>query len=206
MTNLPFFIYLLLFLVLLHKDLRLPLLDKTDRRLPLLMEEKVAIKNYYGVGNLAGATNDYRDRVLTDVLASLPLLLFSLAFSQSLLLVSLPLVFWAYRFRYLKMTKKIRSWRIDFYKKYPGFLNDLKMYLQSGLTLENSLNLYFEKETDCHYLEQLRLSINKINFGKSRREAFLEVINQTREREMIHLMNYFIHLIRNSTIKQEALF
>ena len=201
MTNLPFFIYLLLFLVLLHKDLRLPLLDKTDRRLPLLMEEKVAIKNYYGVGNLAGATNDYRDRVLTDVLASLPLLLFSLAFSQSLLLVSLPLVFWAYRFRYLKMTKKIRSWRIDFYKKYPGFLNDLKMYLQSGLTLENSLNLYFEKETDCHYLEQLRLSINKINFGKSRREAFLEVINQTREREMIHLMNYFIHLIRNSTIK-----
>ena len=195
MTNLPFFIYLLLFLVLLHKDLRLPLLDKTDRRLPLLMEEKVAIKNYYGVGNLAGATNDYRDRVLTDVLASLPLLLFSLAFSQSLLLVSLPLVFWAYRFRYLKMTKKIRSWRIDFYKKYPGFLNDLKMYLQSGLTLENSLNLYFEKETDCHYLEQLRLSINKINLGKSRREAFLEVINQTREREMIHLMNYFIHII-----------
>lgn len=201
MNNLPYLIYLLVFLIILHKDWRLPLPDKAAWRLPLLMEEKVAIKNYYGVGNLAGATNEYRDKVLTAVLASLPLVLFSLAFNQSLLLISLPLIFWAYRFRYLKMTKKIRYWKIDFYKKYPGFLNDLKMYLQSGLTLENSLNLYFEKETDCHYLEQLRLSINKINFGKSRREAFLEVINQTREREMIHLMNYFIHLIRNSTIK-----
>lgn len=190
---------LVLFLAVALKGLKLPFAARIPFRFPLTLEEKLAIKNYYGVADLPGHTARYREQVLEAVLASMPMVLAGLAAGGALPLIGLALAYWGYRSHYLRMTKEIRRWKTDFYKRYPGFLNDLKMYLQSGLTLENSLALYFEKGTDCHYLDLLRRSITNIRFGKSRKEAFLEVINQTRERELIHLINYFIQHVQLGT-------
>lgn len=191
--------YFVLFLLLLLTGKVPPVFKWTKWRIPLLGEEKLAIRIYYGVEDPVGAHETYRREVLGRVSAALPLLILALGGDRMLLVSAIPMGVWAYRFGYLKMKRTITKRQVDFHRRYPAFLNNLRLYLQSGLTLENSLEEYFRKERDCYYLEYLHSSLQRIRRGKSRREAFIEVIHHTRMREMIHLMNYFLQHIELGT-------
>lgn len=174
------------------RGFRIPLGTLVKFRIPLLFDEKVVLKSFYGVGSLEKDTLKYQERGFERLVTFLPLLILNGFLDKSWVVISLILFFWVWRLDYLQMKKQVRKWQIEFYKKYPTFVNTLKMHLKGGLTLENSLDLYFQKQRDCHYLEYLRVSLARIRLGKSRKEAFIEVINHTRQREMIHLMNFCI--------------
>ena len=85
--------------------------------------------------------------------------------------------------------------RIEFFKSYPVFLNSLKLYLQAGLSLENSLELYFKEGSGGYYVSLLKEYLVKVQLGYSRREVLTDLISLSRERVFIGLLNYFIHFI-----------
>jgi len=54
------------------------------------------------------------------------------------------------------------------------------------------LSVYFVADNYGYYLSLIKASLDKINLGFNRRDAFFEVILGTRERELIKIVNFFI--------------
>lgn len=109
--------------------------------------------------------------------------------------VLFPVVIWGYKYEYLKIKKMVYKRKVEFYKAYPGFLNSLKLYLESGLSLENSLELYFDKASDCYYLSLLEKYLSQVKIGQNRKEILMDLIYAGRERVIINLLNYFINFL-----------
>lgn len=190
--GLIFFIYLGVGIILLYKDISIPYLLKYKYRLPMSVKEKEVLKYYHGVENLSINIENYRDRVFNNIVLFLPLVIFGFIVDVGLVFLAFAIIFVAYRYKYLQIKKVVEKRRVVFFKEYPGFLNSLKLYLQSGLTLENALSTYFTGEERGYYLSLIKSGLDKISIGINRKTAFLEIILGTRERELIKLVNFFI--------------
>lgn len=190
--GLIFFIYLSIGVFLLMKSVPLPFINRFKYRLPISVKEKEVIKYYFGVDNLSRNIENYREEVFHNIIIFFPLVIIGIFVDSGLVFLSFAIIFLGYRFRYLEIKKIVEKRRVEFFKEYPSFLNSLKLYLQSGLTLENALATYFAGESRGYYLTLIKSSLDKINIGINRKRAFLEIILVTRERELIKLVNFFI--------------
>lgn len=190
--GLVFFVYLGICILFLLKDIPISYVIKCKYRLPVSFKEKENLKYYKGVDNLSRNIKKYEDQVFKNVILFLPLVFIGFLTDAGLAFLALGLLFLAYRFKYLQIKKIVDKRRIEFFKEYPSFLNSLKLYLQSGLTLENSLTTYFSGGSQGYYLTLIKSGLDGIGLGLNRKSAFLEIILGTRERELIKLVNFFI--------------
>ncbi|MCI0502332.1 MAG: type II secretion system F family protein [Fusobacteria bacterium] len=190
-------IYLLmgLYLISVVKRLELRFVSGLKFKLPLSFKEREVVKCFSGTRNLEQTLADYRNRVLTNLIILLPLASYILIFKNSFLVLLVPLFLWGYMYEYLRIKKVVDKRRIEFFKSYPVFLNSLKLYLQAGLSLENSLELYFKEGSGGYYVSLLKEYLVKVQLGHRRREVLTDLISLSRERVFIGLLNYFIHFI-----------
>lgn len=190
--GLIYFLYLVFSLFIIKKNIRLSFILKLEFRLPISLKEKEILKYYHGIAGLAVNIENYRDCVFHNVVLMLPLLFIGMIIDSGFAFLALAILFGVSRVRYIKLKNNVFSRRIEFFKEYPSFLNSLMQYLQAGLTLENALSVYFAADNYGYYLSLIKSSLDKINLGFNRKEAFHEVILGTRERELIKLVNFFI--------------
>lgn len=190
--GLVFFVYLGISILFLLKDIPIPYVIKCKYRFPVGVKEKEVLKYYNGVYNLSKNIKEYENQVFKNIILFIPLVFFGFITDAGLAFLALGLLFFAYRFKYLQIKKKVEKRRIEFFKEYPGFLNSLKLYLQSGLTLENALATYFSCGSPGYYLNLIKTGLDGIGLGLNRKSAFLEIILGTRERELIKLVNFFV--------------
>lgn len=190
--GLIFFFYLVFSLFIIIKNMTLSIVLKLEFRLPISLKEKEILKYYHGIDGLAVNIENYRDIVFHNVVLMFPLVLIGMIVDSGLVFLSLSILFGVSRIKYIKLKNIVNSRRVEFFKEYPSFLNSLMLYLQAGLTLENALSVYFAADNYGYYLSLIKSSLDKINLGFNRKEAFHEVILGTRERELIKLTNFFI--------------
>lgn len=187
-----YFIYLITILFLIFKNVHLPFIFKIKYRIPLSIKEKEILKYYYGIDDLSINISRYKDLVFHNCFLVLPLVLVGIFIDVGFVFLAAGVLVGVYRLEYYKLKKVVDKRRIDFYKEYPGFLNSLKLYLESGFNLENALYKYFMDRNSSYYLTLIKSGLDKISYGFNRREAFMEIILRTRERELIKLINFFI--------------
>jgi tight adherence protein C len=199
--GLIFFFYLLLIFIVIRKNMVLKFILKLKFRFPVSVKEKYILKHYYGIVGLAVNIERYQDSVFHDVLIIIPLVWIGMTLDSGFVFLALSILLGASRFRYIQLRNIVNSRRVEFFKEYPGFLNSLMLYLEAGLTLENALSKYYVAAHYGYYLSLIRTSLDKINLGFNRKEAFQEIILGTRERELIKLVNFFIqfYLIGSSS-------
>ncbi len=190
--GLIFFIYLSIGVIFLLKDTPIPFIMKCKYRLPMSIKEKETLKYYHGIEDLSKNIENYKEEVFKNLILFSPLIVIGLIADVGLVFLAFAILFVAYRYRYLQIKNIVEKRRIEFFKEYPGFLNSLKLYLQSGLTLENALGTYFTGGGKGYYLTLIKSGLDKIGIGINRKTAFLEIILSTRERELIKLVNFFI--------------
>lgn len=189
--GLIFVFYLFFILIVIRKNIVLKFILKLKFRLPVSIKEKETLKHYYGIDKLAISIERYRDRVFHNVLIVMPLTIIGMTLDSGFVFLSLSILFGASRVRYIYLRNIVTSRRVEFFKEYPGFLNSLMLYLEAGLTLETALSKYYVGHQYGYYFSLIRLSLDKINLGYNRKEAFQEIILGTRERELIKLVNFF---------------
>lgn len=190
--GLIFFFYLFFIYIFIRRNIVLKFFLKIKFRFPVSIKEKYVLKHYYGIVGLAVNIERYQDSVFHDVLIIIPLVLIGLTLDSGFVFFALSILFGASRFRYIYLRSVVKSRRIEFLKEYPGFLNSLMLYLEAGLTLENALSKYYIAAQYGYYLSLIKSSLDKINLGFNRKEAFQEIILGTRDRELIKLVNFFI--------------
>ena len=190
--GLIYFLYFGLSAFVIFKGFTLTFIQKALYRFPVSIKEKEVLKFYHGIDRLSVNMEAYRNVVFQNVMLMVPLVFIGLVVDSSLALLALTLMFGASRLRYIKMKNIVSQRRVEFFKEYPTFLNCLRLYLQAGLTLENALSTYFSYGGQGYYLALVKNGLEKIKLGSNRREAFMEVILCTRERELIKLVNFFI--------------
>lgn len=185
-------VFLILYVFLLLKGIYVKRLEYT---IPLTFKEKEVVKNYFGTKDLVGYFGEYRKKITSNIIFFLPLFLVTLIFNKDLIIPLIPIAFWGYKYPYLKMKKEVYRRKIEFYKEYPNFLNSLKLYLEAGLSLENSLSMYFSDNSPGYYLKMIEGFILKVRIGENRKDILIELISLSRERVIINLLNYFIHFL-----------
>lgn len=190
--GLIFFCYLFIMLIVIRKNIRFNFILNWKFRLPVSNKEKDILKHYHGISGLAVNIQDYCDCVFQNSIIVIPLIFIGMTIDTSFTFLALAILFGMSRSRYIYLRKIVRNRRIEFLKEYPGFLNSLMLYLEAGLNLEKSLSRYYVGNEYCYYLSLIKTSLDKINLGFNRKEAFQEIILSTRERELIKLVNFFI--------------
>ncbi len=187
-----FFCYLVFSLFIIMKKISLNFIFVLEFRLPISLKEKEILKHYYGINGLAENIKGYRDIVFHNVVLMLPLVFIGMTIDSGFMFLALSILFGVSRFKYIKLRNIVNGRRVEFFKEYPGFLNSLMLYLEAGLTLEKALSVYFVADNYGYYLSLIKSSLDKINLGYNRKDAFFEVILGTRERELIKIVNFFI--------------
>lgn len=177
------------------------LILKWDFKYPILNEEKRVLRQYYGVRNLSATLKAYEISQKYRLVLCVPLVCLAVINGSFTAVVALGVVFFFYRKDYLQMKAEIKKRKYSFLKIYPQFLNHLKMYLEAGVTLENSMDKYFSKPVEDYYLMILKEEVGQIKQGKNRQSVFLDVSQRVCEKEMIHLMNFFIAHLQFGTEK-----
>ena len=190
--GLIFFFYLIFIVVVIRKNIRINFILYLKFRFPISIKEKDVLKHYYGIDCLAGNIKAYRDSVMQNILIVLPLVFIGMIIDSGFTFLAIAILCGSTRIRYMHLRKIVTIRRIEFFKEYPAFLNSLMLYLEAGLNLENALSKYYVGNKCCYYLTLIKASLDKINLGCNRKEAFQEIILSTRERELIKLVNFFI--------------
>lgn len=190
-----FFILLGIFIFFTIKSYKLNFLRKFNVMIPLTFKEKEVIKNYYGTNDLRKIFFEYSLKILSRLFIIIPLIVITLIFYKSMFIFLIPVFIWGYKYEYIKLKNLVYKRKIEFYKVYPGFLNSLKLYLESGLSLENSLKFCFKDGVNSYYLSFLEKYLLDIKIGINRKKALIDIISLSRERVVINLLNYLIHFL-----------